>query len=121
MRKKDFLLFIIIIAFLCFACHSGSKFSQITSLDDADADGNVLIFFANWCGHCKAAKPEFEDAVQKSNGKIIMIDADDPASGTLRKKYSIQGFPSIIKISRNSYIKYNGDRTSDGILEFLNK
>jgi thiol-disulfide isomerase/thioredoxin len=117
------LFFIAIILVLCF--YSNSKFSEVTSpsnskYDSVDADGNVLIFYANWCGHCNKAKPEFQKASEKGNGKVIMIDADELGAKELKNKYSVQGFPTILKVSNGSYEKYEGDRTSDGIVSFLN-
>jgi thiol-disulfide isomerase/thioredoxin len=88
--------------------------------DSADADGNVLIFYANWCGHCNKAKPEFQKASEKGNGKVVMINVDEPSGKELKEKYSIKGFPTILKVSNGNYVKYQGERTCDGILSFLN-
>ena len=119
------LFFIAVILILCFYSNNNSTFSETISLsnskyDSADADGNVLIFYANWCGHCNKAKPEFQKASEKGNGKVIMIDADELGAKELKDKYSVQGFPTILKISNGSYVKYEGGRTSDGIISFLN-
>jgi thiol-disulfide isomerase/thioredoxin len=118
------LFFVAVILFLCLYPNQ-STFSEITSpesskYDSADADGNVLIFYANWCGHCNKAKPEFQKAAEKGNGKIVLIDADDLAAKEIKDKYSVQGFPSIIKVSNRNYVKYQGSRTADDILSFLN-
>ena len=118
------LCFIAVILILCFYSNN-SSFSEITSpsnskYDSVDADGNILIFYANWCGHCNKAKPEFQKASEKGNGKVIMIDADELGAKELKDKYSVQGFPTILKINNGSYVKYEGGRTSDGIISFLN-
>ena len=119
------LFFIAVILFLCFYCNKQSSFSEMTSpadskYDSADADGNVLIFYANWCGHCNKAKPEFQKASEKGNGKVVMINVDEPSGKELKEKYSIKGFPTILKVSNGNYVKYQGERTCDGILSFLN-
>jgi len=88
--------------------------------DSADADGNVLIFYANWCGHCNKAKPEFQKACEKGNGKVVMVNVDEPGAKELKDKYSVQGFPTVLKVSNGKYVKYQGGRTSDDILSFLN-
>ena len=127
MKNKNtvcILFFVAIIIFLCLYSNT-STFSEMTSpvnskYDSVDADGNVLIFYANWCGHCNKAKSEFQKAVEKGDGKIIMIDADEPGAKELKEKYSIKGFPSIIKVSNGNYVKYQGERTADDILSFLN-
>ena len=119
------LFFIAVILVLCFYSNRPAKFSEMTSpegtkYDSADADGNVLIFYANWCGHCNKAKPEFQKASERGNGKVVMINVDDSGAAELKDKYSVQGFPTILKVSNGNNVKYQGSRTADGILSFLN-
>ena len=114
--KNKLLIFAGIIIFLYFFY----QYSPFTSSSSSNSDGNVLIFYADWCGHCQNAKPEFEKAVKISNGKIIMINADDSDSQSIRKKYLVEGFPTILKVTGDSYVNYQGDRNSTDILSFLN-
>ncbi len=54
-----------------------------------------LIMTAPWCGHCKMAAPEFEQAASILSGIVNVGAVDmttDPGAGS---KYGIQGYPTI--------------------------
>jgi thiol-disulfide isomerase/thioredoxin len=76
-----------------------------------------FIFFAPWCGHCKASKDEFEKAAEM-NQMIILVDSTQPENEGLKEKYGVQGFPTIMKASGE---KYTGARTAVAIDEFQKK
>ena len=100
---------------------SKSKFNESVKTANANAKNDsitkdtVLIFYAPWCGHCKRSMGEFKDAVSQGNGKVMMINSDDPDSKELIEKYNVNGFPTIMKASGE---KYTGPRTSSGIINF---
>jgi thiol-disulfide isomerase/thioredoxin len=79
------------------------------------ASDTVLIFYAPWCGYCKQAMTEFENARDASNGKVILINGDE--NRELMKKYGVHGFPTIMKGNK----VYNGGRTEKEILEFMDE
>ena len=93
--------------------NKGSEYSSPndTKVDNINSD-SVLIFYANWCGHCKKSMPEFIK-VNKMNDKIILIDSDEYPD--LIKKYKVNGFPTIMKANGE---KYSGDRESKSISDF---
>lgn len=54
-----------------------------------------VVIVAPWCGHCKMAAPEFEQAASILKGIVNVGAVDmttDPAAGS---KYGIQGYPTI--------------------------
>ena len=77
----------------------------------------VFIFFAPWCGHCKAAKEEFEKAAEM-NEMIILVDSTEPENKDLIEKNGVRGYPIIMKASGE---KYTGPRTAVAIDEFQKK
>jgi thiol-disulfide isomerase/thioredoxin len=86
----------------------------------------VMIFKADWCGHCKKAAPEFQrlaaGPLALSGGRsatVKVLDAD--ADKEEMKKYNVRGFPTILIINGSDTTEYPGERTYDGVLEFLNK
>ncbi len=97
--------------YMCRSSFGSMKESAVPNISSE----TVIIFFAPWCGHCKDAKDEFEDAVARGGGDIIMIDATDPDNKTLVDKFGITGFPTIIK---GNGTKFTGDRTADAIIKF---
>ena len=88
---------------------------------------SVVICKADWCGHCQKAAPEFEKLVSASplklsNGKtatVKMLDADKDKDEM--NQYKVRGFPTILIVKGGENIEYPGERTYDGVLDFMNK
>lgn len=76
----------------------------------------VILFYATWCGHCEqylqsgvfeklSEHPEVKDVVFEK------LDADKNES--LREKYDITGFPTIIGVnSKGEKVTFEGNRNS---------
>jgi thiol-disulfide isomerase/thioredoxin len=87
---------------------------------------SVIICKAEWCGHCKTAAPEFKRLVSASpitlsNGSkvnVTMLDAD--ADKDKLSMYKIRGFPTILVNNGSDMLEYPGERTYNGVLEYLN-
>lgn len=99
--------------------------------DFADAAGTtVVIAKAEWCGHCKAAAPEFKRLVDASpislkSGKKVtvkMLDADKDKAEIQALPTKIRGYPTILILTGGGAEakEYPGDRTYDGVVDFLN-
>jgi protein disulfide-isomerase-like protein len=66
---------------------------KTTVLDSQDAW--MVLFYAPWCGHCKAIFPEWKkmaEAVHPSI-KVAQVNADEHKE--LGGQYGVQGFPTI--------------------------
>lgn len=91
------------------------------------ASKSVVILKADWCGHCKQAAPEFEKLVAASpitlkdgsKANVKILDADKDKSEI--SNYKVKGFPTILIINGADTIEYPGERTSDGVIDFLNQ
>ena len=81
----------------------------------------LILFFAPWCGHCKAFSPEYEKAAKALKGifKIGAIDADKERS--IGGKYNIQGFPTVkfFGIHKDKPVEYDKARTADAVINFM--
>tara|TARA_B100000575_G_C23143146_1_gene665917 strand:- start:2925 stop:3377 length:453 start_codon:yes stop_codon:yes gene_type:complete len=82
------------------------------------------MFYVNWCGHCKAAKPEFKKLLNKSpykgKIKIEMIDSEEnEENAKLAEESGVEGYPTIILMKNGEPVPYNGDRTYSAFVEFL--
>jgi len=99
-------------------------------LDNESFDGAVdgskpafVMFYAEWCGHCKSFKPDYErvgEAFQGSDVVIAKVNADTHRE--LGERFNIEGFPTL-KYFPKSFTKpedYEGQRTTEGVIEFIN-
>ena len=81
----------------------------------------LILFYAPWCGHCKAFSPEYEKAAKALKGifKIGAIDADKERS--IGGKYNIQGFPTVkfFGIHKDKPVDYDKARTADAVINFM--
>lgn len=82
----------------------------------------LVMYYAPWCGHCKAAKPHFIEAAQelKSDKKTALAAIDCTKYRQICDKNEVQGYPTILYMSygKKSF-KYMGPRDSSGFIEFL--
>lgn len=88
----------------------------------------VVMLQSSWCGHCKKAKPAFQEFANKMQGKVfcatIQADGDRQSEKDLGKrlktlKPSFIGFPDylLIKNGKISDKNTNG-REVDDLIEF---
>ena len=85
-----------------------------------------VMFYADWCGHCKSTKPEFQKLINSYKGKtkIMLINAEDPQHTELVKEQNIKGFPTIRfypkGLKGSNFSEYAGDRTASAFNEYVN-
>ena len=94
-------------------------------------DKTLVLFYADWCGHCKTIKPVWKKAAEKANTnnkRMVMIDVGGdspekpktPEQQALIDKYQIDGFPTILVFQNGRPQPYNGKRGADDFLNALN-
>jgi thiol-disulfide isomerase/thioredoxin len=85
----------------------------------------VLIVKAEWCGHCKKAKPEFERLVGASpirlndGSEVVVRMLDEGKDKSEVQGLGVRGFPTILYVSNGQKTEYSGPRTYDGVMGFL--
>ncbi len=84
-----------------------------------------VMYFAEWCGHCKRTKPEFKKLMESYKGpvKIMMVDCEAPENAELVKKQNIKGFPTIRYYPNGldgTFEDYSGNRTLFDFNQYLN-
>jgi thiol-disulfide isomerase/thioredoxin len=85
------------------------------------------MYYADWCPHCKTAKPEMEALIAKSpitvggvKCKVRMIQPEKEPEEAKGKP--IKGFPTfLLETVDGKTVEYAGSRNTDGYMKFLNE
>jgi len=95
----------------------------------------IGLIYANWCGHCQALKPEWDmfkknlkmDKKLASKCGIFEVEDGDSMKDMKIKKISkkvkggelsVDGFPTLFKISGGNIEYYSGERNSNALLNW---
>jgi len=138
--------FIYIAAFLLFAILGGlyyyyyiypnsqMKYKPNNEKISKEAEGSqtaeLLFFYANWCPHCKSAKPIWDDLKAEYenktiNGyKIIFTEIDCSEETTevdkMMNQYNVEGYPTIKLLKDGQVIEYDAKPSKATLEQFLN-
>lgn len=90
----------------------------------------LMFFYADWCPHCKVAKPEWEALVDENEGKSInnvkvIYTAQNcselsPAMEEIVSKYDVNGYPTIKLVKPDgTVVDYEAKPTTSTLQQFL--
>ena len=99
----------------CAACSSNTQDSKANSektvevsetveATAAEADLQVIDFYATWCGPCKQLAPIIEKMEKKYAGKIAFSRVDVDAEPQLAEQYNITAMPTLVFIKGGEVI-----------------
>jgi thiol-disulfide isomerase/thioredoxin len=84
------------------------------------------MFYADWCGHCKKAKPDFVefmgDGTKTIGSKTVKIEMVNADSGNPKvEAFQVKGYPTFcLQTTDGKITEFKGKRETAGYLEFLN-
>ena len=75
----------------------------------------VYAFVADWCPHCKNAKPAIENLKNNApaNVNVEVVNEKDNNSRELMKKYNVRGFPTILLVGEDGTVIEFEQRVSE--------
>lgn len=140
MNWKMYLAIIVIVFILIFIAYYYYKQynSSVTSYNanrenghtESNKQAEMILFYVDWCPHCKTAKPEWENIKTEYEGKNVngytMIFTEynctneTPEIEELINKYKIEGYPTIKLIKDNQVIEYDAKPTKSTMETFIN-
>lgn len=85
-----------------------------------------IMYYADWCPHCKTALPEFEKLSNKPlvvNGLPVTFTKYEATKDAEKCKSAIiKGFPTFVLTTADGQTaEYKGKRTADDILAYINE
>jgi thiol-disulfide isomerase/thioredoxin len=93
-------------------------------------EAEIMLFYTDWCPHCKTAKPEWEQVKAEFNGKqihgytIIFTEVnctnDSPDVEKMMNTYKVEGYPTIKLVKDNQIIDYDAKPSKATLTQFLN-
>jgi thiol-disulfide isomerase/thioredoxin len=104
--------------------------SEYGSKDNENKQAEIILFYAEWCPHCKTAKPNW-DAIRNQyqnktiNGYHVIFTEVNCTTETaeteqMMNKYNIEGFPTIKLLKDGQIIEFDAKPTRETLNEFLN-
>jgi len=107
---------------------TGADFDNVEPWNLQDKKCAFVLFFADWCGHCRDFKPEysnFADAAQFIRVYAVDSDANETLMNKLQNPDSpvqVQGFPTVWMYSHGKPLKqYEGKRSWQELLKTATK
>lgn len=83
------------------------------------------MFFTEWCGYCKSAKPEWAKLVDMFDGrvvngtKIVVTSVDCDKNPEIAKQNGVTGYPTFKFDMDGRALDFSGERNFDSFKQFV--
>lgn len=104
----------------------GDEFLNFTK-GNMDAQGFLVFFGTDWCGHCKHFKPIFVETAEKVLDRergarpLFVYHPVEKETEHVGKMFRVRGYPSIFYVLKDRHWEFDGKREEGQILEWLDK
>ena len=110
-----------------------SKFQVNTNAKNSNSPTNsaeLLFFYADWCPHCKTAKPIWNELKTQYTNKTINgyqvvfteINCSEETAEVdkMMNQYNVEGYPTIKLLKDGQVIEYDAKPSKETLTQFLN-
>ena len=100
--------------------------SNISNDNTRTSEAKLHFFHADWCPHCKNAKPEWDQFHKEYNNKtvgtynIVPVNVDcSEGENPQIQEFSVDGYPTIILVKDNQRVNYDAKITYNNLVKFV--
>ena len=95
-----------------------------------DKTADLMFFYADWCPHCKTAKPEWNAIKDEYDGKTLngytlifedinCSDNNNADVNRLTSQYGVEGYPTIKLVKDGQVIEFDAKPTRSSLKQFI--
>ena len=119
-----FSLIILLIVYYVYTTYFKEGFESIDLDEETKTGKQLVLFYADWCGHCKKIKPVWDEAaneIKDKDKKMLKVNCGGGSEKEkeIMEKYNIDGYPTIILFTNGKPSPYEGARNKDAFIEAL--
>lgn len=107
-----------------------TKYKEGNTNQGENNEAELMLFYVDWCPHCKTAKPEWEQVKSEYDGKVVNgskilfteINCTDetPEVEKMISQYKIEGYPTIKLVKNGQVIDFDAKPTKSTLTQFIN-
>jgi thiol-disulfide isomerase/thioredoxin len=128
-------LILIIVAYYTYKQYSDktnfhANRENIPKDQSSNKTATLMLFYVDWCPHCKTAKPVWDDLKSEYENKtingytIVFTEINCTTESNevekMMDKYNVEGFPTIKLLKDGQIIEYDAKPTRETLNQFLN-
>jgi thiol-disulfide isomerase/thioredoxin len=95
-----------------------NKLEQQINMNGGKLKKELILFKADWCGHCQKLKPVWEQ-LKKEYTDISYVEYDADINNSIIKDNNIKGYPTIKYNNGRTIVEYNGSRDINSFINYL--
>ena len=84
-----------------------------------DEKVDIMLFKAEWCGHCTRFTSVWKEMEKKYNKKYNFISYDSDKNKKDLENWGVTAFPTIILRKGDLASEYFGDRVEPALIDFI--
>jgi thiol:disulfide interchange protein len=110
-----------------FYVNGTEQYRNVANANRRNPEIVIYFFYADWCPHCKEAKPEWvsfsteydQQMVNNYRVHCVMVNEADANGVTLLSQYEVDSFPTVILVKDTNTIVYDAKIKKATLESFL--